>query len=222
MKGIGLIHTPFDTKFGAPKQGGLVRGDASEIVLNREFSADSVRGMKPGMFIWVLWEFHQCEGKHKELVRPPKLGGNEKLGVFATRSPFRPNNIGMSLLKLLEVGSREGRVVLKVSGADMVSSTPVLDIKPYHPKADVPWEEHPAAWFEKDNVIRKDVVFSTEALDSGEDSAFINLVKEVLSLDPRPAYHDDPERVYVNNLEGRSVSWRVGRDESIEVLKIEK
>lgn len=218
MLQIGTIRTPYDTKFGAPKQGGLVRGDESEIRLDPAYSLDSVRGMKEGMFLWVLWEFHQCEGKSKELVRPPKLGGNEKLGVFATRSPFRPNNIGMSLLKLIRVKNEKGQVSLTVQGADMVTGTPVLDIKPYHPKADVPWEKSPTAWFEQGPVSAKKVMIGEE-IDAS--TSFKALVTEVLSLDPRPAYHQDADRVYVNRLDGRDVYWKVKDEESFEVIKVE-
>ncbi|MCO4753759.1 MAG: tRNA (N6-threonylcarbamoyladenosine(37)-N6)-methyltransferase TrmO, partial [Bacteriovoracaceae bacterium] len=147
MTEIGRIFTPYGTKFGVPKQGGMVRKDNSEIVLSSEYSMDSVRGLEEGTFIWVLWSFHQCGGKEKELIRPPKLGGNEKMGVFGARSPFRPNNIAMSLLRLVQVSWKEGRVHITVQGADMVTDTPVLDIKPYHPMADVPWEKYPTPWF---------------------------------------------------------------------------
>lgn len=214
---IGRIFTPYDTKFGAPKQGGLVQKDVSRIKLSKEFSINSVKGLKEGMFLWILWEFHQCEGKSKELVRPPKLGGNEKLGVFATRSPFRPNNIAMSLLKYLGVENNSGYVELLVQGADMVSNTPVLDVKPYHPKADVPWEEIPKAWFEQEADQRKKVIFKGRFDINNE---FKQLIVEVLELDPRPAYHNDPNRTYVNYLEGKSIHWIVA-DDVIEVLKVE-
>lgn len=219
MKPIGIIKTPYETKFGSPKQGGMVRSDISEVKLDPSIGLDSTRGMRLGMFLWLLWEFHECEGKSKELVRPPKLGGNEKLGVFATRSPFRPNNIAMSLLKLIDIEKIADQVILKVQGADMVSGTPVLDIKPYHPVADIPWEDAPEYWFEKDNVERKEVRVE-EGIEL--DPSFRELMLEVLSFDPRPAYHNDPERVYVNHLSGKSVHWKVLENETVLVIKIEK
>lgn len=219
MREIGKIFTPYGSKFGAPKQSGLARKDESSIVLSEEFTLQSTRGMKADAFIWVLFHFHQCEGKYKELVRPPKLGGNEKMGVLATRSPFRPNNIGLSLLKLLEVKKEKGRVVLAVQGADMVSGTPVLDVKPYHKKADAPWESSPDGWHEENPDIPMQVAFS-KGLDL--EASFRDLVEEVLALDPRPAYHDDMDRVYVNELEKRHVYWKAKNAHSFEVFKVEK
>ena len=213
MTEVGMIFTPYQTKFGVPKQGGMVLSDESYIELSPKYSLDSVRGLDIGQFIWILWEFHQCEGKEKELIRPPKLGGNEKMGVFAARSPFRPNNIAMSLVRLIRIESQDSKVKLFLEGADMVTGTPVLDIKPYHPIADSPWTEYPAPWFVKEPLETKHVEFSCEVPEDYKE-----LIEEVLRLDPRPAYHDDPGRIYVNHLRRLDVHWKV-YGETIEVVK---
>ena len=216
MNEIGKIHTPYQTKFGVPKQGGMVLSDLSYIELSPNYSLDSVRGLDNGQFIWVLWLFHQCEGKEKELIRPPKLGGNEKMGVFGARSPFRPNNIAMTLVRLLRVESQYSKIRLIIEGADMVTGTPVLDIKPYHPVADTPWAEYPTPWFVKESLETKKVEFSCEVPKEHKE-----LIEEVLRLDPRPAYHNDPNRIYVNHLRRLDVHWKVN-DDIIEVVKTVK
>lgn len=216
---IGTIYTPYKTKFGVPKQGGLVKNDRSRIVLSADFSLDSVRGLQEGAFLWVLWLFHQCEGKSKELVRPPKLGGNQKIGVFATRSPFRPNNVGMSLVKLKKIASETGHVALFIEGADMVNGTPVIDIKPYHPGADFPWEKHPEPWFEVRPSRVKNVVFA-EAVELAEREE--NLVREVLAQDPRPAYHEDFERIYSNLLEDLEICWKLKDKDTILLVEAKR
>lgn len=197
----------------------MVKSDKSLIVLDSRFGLNSVRGMGEGTFVWVLFKFHLCGEKSKELVRPPKLGGNEKMGVFATRSPFRPNNIGMSLVKVLKVSFRDGRVEIRVAGADMVDGTPVLDLKPYHGIADAPWEEYQKPWFETSAVRKKKVVFAPKAVVEKE---FKEFVEETLALDPRPGYHRDERRVYVSELNKKNVFWRASDGASIEVIKVEE
>lgn len=219
MKEIGRICSPFKTKFGIPKQSGMALSDRSEVWLGPELGADCVRGLAAGSFIWLLWIFDRCGGKSKELVRPPKLGGNEKMGVFATRSPFRPNNIGLSLVRLLNVRVAEGRAVLTVQGADLADGTPIMDIKPYHSKADVPWEAAPGAWFE-DNEPEREVVVLESAVMPRE---LETLVKEVLACDPRPAYHKDPARIYSARLGNKSygewdIRWRTADGRLFEVV----
>lgn len=214
MKEIGILRTPYGTKFGAPKQGGMVKADESLIILNSEFGPESLRGLKENSFIWVLWEFHQCEGKEKILIRPPKLGGNEKMGVFASRSPFRPNNIAMSLLLYEGHEVKKGRVEMRVKGADMVTETPVLDIKPYHPMADSPWAKFETPWFMEKANTKKPVRFE---LDASMDEKLKLLIEEVLTLDPRPGYHEDPNRVYTNIIYDYEISWRAN-ESSITVI----
>ncbi len=218
MKKIGTLYTPYGTKFGAPKQGGMVNSDQSKILLSSEYGPDSLRGLKEGSFIWVLWEFHQCEGKAKSLVRPPKLGGNEKMGVFGCRSPFRPNNIGMSLLRFEKSALEKGQVVLIVSGADMVTETPVLDIKPYHPVADAPWSDFDTPWFLENENKKMKVAFENEVPFEGK---LKELVEDALSLDPRPGYHDDPDRTYSNIIYGAEITWKAEGD-TITVLNWRK
>ena len=204
MQPIAHIRSPFAEKFGVPRQGNLAPHVISEIVFEPAFrNEDCVRGLEKFSHIWVIWQFH-CNGQEwHPTVRPPRLGGNTRLGVFATRSPFRPNGLGLSVVKLISV---EPGPVLRVSGADMVDGTPIFDIKPYVPYSDsvpealggfteTPWE--PLA------------VQLPAALPKGTTEEWCQALRETLAQDPRPAYQQDPERVYHLVLKPFEVHFRV-------------
>lgn len=197
MKVIARIRSPFPEKFGVPRQSGLVEGLLSQIVFEEGFrNADAVRGLEGFSHIWLIWQFSAAVRETwSPTVRPPRLGGNERMGVFATRSPFRPNAIGLSCVKLerIELEPRLGPV-LHVSGADLMDGTPIFDIKPYLPYCD----SHPEAaggWTEGAEHRRLQVLFPPELLaqvPEGQRSGLLG----VLAGDPRPRYQKDPRRVY--------------------------
>lgn len=217
MKIIARIHTPFDTKFGIPRQSGVAAEVKGEIVFEPEYrEPEAVRGLEGFSHVWLIWCFSESvTDKWSPTVRPPRLGGNVRMGVFATRSPFRPNPIGLSSVELekIELTSDRGPV-LHVRGADLMDGTPIFDIKPYVAYAD----SHPdalsgflgAATFKKLRVTLPDGV--SDALPEG--------LIDVLSNDPRPRYHDDPERVYGMQYAGHEVKFRVSGDE-LTVLSIQ-
>ncbi|MBQ3854739.1 MAG: tRNA (N6-threonylcarbamoyladenosine(37)-N6)-methyltransferase TrmO [Anaerovibrio sp.] len=194
---IGRIHTDFPTKFGIPRQSGVVKELKGRIVFEPEYrNEDALRGIEGFSHLWLIWQFSENvrEG-WSPTVRPPILGGNTRVGVFATRSPFRPNPIGLSSVKLegVEVDPHDGTVLI-VSGADLMDGTPILDIKPYIPYAD----SHPEATegFRSGGWNRMlEVDFPPELLAKVPEKQHKSLI-EVLANDPRPSYHHDPDRVY--------------------------
>lgn len=204
MEPIAHIRTPFAEKFGVPRQGNLAPHVISEIVFEPAYrSMDCVRGLEQFSHLWLIWQFHCNGAEWHPTVRPPRLGGNTRLGVFATRSPFRPNGLGLSVVRLVSV---EPGPVLRVSGADMVDGTPVFDIKPYIPYADSlpeatsgftaqPW--HPLA------------VEICAPLPPQATPEWVAGMQEVLAQDPRPAYQDDPEREYHLVLLPLEITFRV-------------
>ena len=216
MKIIARIRTPFKTKFGIPRQSGVAAEVKGESVFEPDYrETEAVRGLEGFSHIWLIWCFTEAvSDKWSPTVRPPRLGGNVRMGVFATRSPFRPNPIGLSSVKLERVEYTADRgPVLHVRGADLMDGTPIFDIKPYVAYAD----SHPAASggftdtaeFKKLRVELDDGV--TEPLPEG--------LFEVLENDPRPRYHDDPERVYGMEYGGREVKFRV-RGDILTVIEI--
>ena len=196
LRVIARIESDFPDKFGIPRQSGLT-SLASRIVFEPEFrDPNALRGIEGWSHLWILWIFSEAvRPGWSPTVRPPRLGGNERVGVFATRSPFRPNNIGLSSVKLerVEHTENEGDVLI-VSGADLMDGTPIIDIKPYVPYADA----HPEAsgGFAAEKFGKKlKVVFPEELLSRVEPGKREGL-KDLLAEDPRPAVQDDPERVY--------------------------
>lgn len=208
---IAHIHTDFATKFGIPRQSGIVDALKGEIVFTPAYRDPSaLRGLEGFSHLWLIWDFSQA---HREswspTIRPPRLGGNRRMGVFATRSPFRPNPIGLSCVKLerIDLNGPEGPV-LHVAGADLMDGTPIYDIKPYVPYADC----HPEATGGFSEAVRDyalEVDFPEpllNRLDAGKHQAII----EVLAQDPRPGYrHDDPERVFGVTFAGKDVRFTV-------------
>ena len=197
MKIIARIHSEFKEKFGIPRQSGLVPQTRARIVFEPEYRvADALRGIETYSHLWLIWAFSKAErDTWSPTVRPPRLGGNTRLGVFATRSPFRPNPIGLSCVTLegVDLDAPDGPVLI-VGGADLLDGTPIYDIKPYLPYVDC----HPDArggFTEKTADYALDVVFADELLvqiDEDKREALCG----VLAGDPRPSYQNDPERVY--------------------------
>ena len=187
---IAHIETPFKTKFGVPRQAGLTEYEA-RVVFEPEFRvAEAVRGIEEFDYLWLIWQFHLAERKEwSPTVRPPRLGGNKRVGVFATRSPFRPNPIGLSCVRLQRV---EPGPVLVVQGADLVDGTPIYDIKPYIPYADA-WLQARSGFVSGAPEATLQVVIPEDLpLNASQREA----LAQVLALDPRPAYQDSPDKVY--------------------------
>ncbi len=194
---IAKIYTDFKTKFGIPRQSRRVNELYGKIVFEKEFRNDEcIRGIEQFSHLWLIWEFSEnTDKKWSNTVRPPRLGGNKRVGVFATRSPFRPNSLGLSCVELIRVENiaNEGKVLI-VSGADIMNGTPIYDIKPYIPYSDC--IENANGGFSSDMKDYKlDVIIPSE-LESIVAKDKINALKSVLSDDPRPSYQDDEERVY--------------------------
>ena len=197
IKVIARMHSLFPTKFGIPRQSGVVESLQAEIVFEPEFrSREAVRGLDGYSHIWLIWQFSQAvRDDWSPTVRPPRLGGNTRMGVFATRSPFRPNNLGLSSVRLLGVEqTREFGTVLHVGGADLMDGTPILDIKPYLPFTD----SHPQATggFTDGLHLQPLKVVIPEDLKQTIPADQLDALTGVLEQDPRPSYQDDPQRVY--------------------------
>lgn len=197
MNIIARIHTDFATKFGVPKQSGIVDSLKAEIVFEPEYrNADAVRGLEEFSHIWILWQFSGAVRQSwSPTVRPPRLGGNQRVGVFASRSPFRPNHIGLSSVRLDRVEfSAERGPVLHVLGADLMDGTPIFDIKPYIAYAD----SHPEAtggFTARVQARTLEPIIPPDLLERvAEDKR--EALLGVLAHDPRPTYQDDPERIY--------------------------
>ena len=221
MKIIGHIRTDFPSKFGIPRQSGLCN-TLGEIVFLPEYrNPDALRGISDYSHLWLLWLFHEAvRDTWSPTVRPPRLGGNKRMGVFATRSPFRPNNIGLSSVKLLEVRHTADRGdVLLVSGADLMDGTPILDIKPYLPYTDA----HPNAsggFAEEVRGYHLDVDIPDRISSELTEEQLIAL-HSVLSEDPRPSYQADPERIYGFPFAGFEVRFTVSGG-TAHVISIDK
>lgn len=221
MEIIAKIYNDFPTKFAVPRQSGLVDAP-STIVFEKEYRVkEALRGLEGYSHIWLLWSFHDLKRQGWEpTVRPPRLGGNTRMGVFATRSPYRPNPIGLSCVRLLGM-SEEGELgtVLHVSGADLMNETPILDIKPYLPYTDAhPEAEAGFAGQVRDYALR---VHFPEALREKVPEDKRDILTELLSQDPRPGYQRDPDRVYGFSYAGMEVRFQVdGQD--LTVTDIQK
>lgn len=208
MEIIARIHNDFPTKFGLPRQASLAPSLRAKIVFEPAYRvAEALRGLEGFSHIWLIWEFSESQGWNPT-VRPPRLGGNVRMGVFATRSPFRPNPIGLSCVRLesIEDDGTDGRVLL-VSGADLMDGTPIYDIKPYLPGVDA----HPEA---TDGFVGAsprellDVEIAPELAASLTDNQLATL-REILAQDPRPAYHDDAGRTYGLSYAGQDIHFTV-------------
>ena len=219
---IAYIRTEVPEKFGIPRQSGLADNLRARIVFEPEYrNHDAVRGLDGFSHIWLIWEFsaNKCSC-WQPTVRPPRLGGNEHMGVFATRSPFRPNPLGLSCVSLerIDMDDREGPVI-HVRGADLMDGTPIYDIKPYIKYADS--RPHAVCGY-VDTLPERTlkVVLPPECSSMVQDKTLIPALVETLSLDPRPSYHDDPERVYGLSFAGFNVRFKV-KDGVLNVVGIE-
>lgn len=219
---IAYIRTEFPEKFGIPRQSGLADNLRARIVFEPEYrNHDAVRGLDGFSHIWLIWEFSANKRScWQPTVRPPRLGGNEHMGVFATRSPFRPNPLGLSCVSLerIDMDDREGPVI-HVRGADLMDGTPIYDIKPYIKYADS--RPHAVCGY-VDTLPERTlkVVLPPECSSMVQDKTLIPALVETLSLDPRPSYHDDQERVYGLSFAGFNVRFKV-KDGVLTVVGIE-
>ena len=218
---IAKIMTGFPGKFGIPRQSGLVPELKGTIVFQPEFrNADALRGLEGFSHIWLIWEFSQTIREDwSPTVRPPRLGGNTRLGVFATRSPFRPNPIGLSCVKLesIELNSPQGPLI-HVSGADLMDGTPIYDIKPYIPYTDC----HPQATsgFTGSVSMNPLNVIIPQHLAAKTKPGTLNALRGILAQDPRPRYQDDPDREYGFEFDGYQIKFKVPDRETLSVTDI--
>ena len=222
MHPIAHMRSDFPTKFGIPRQSGLVEELRSMIVFEPEYrSEDALRGIEDFSHLWLIWQFSQAvrEG-WSPTVRPPRLGGNTRMGVFATRSPFQPNNLGLSCVRLLEVKhTQQYGTVLIVGGADLLDGTPIFDIKPYIPYSDSR-PEAAGGFTDRVGDFLLDVKFPQELLEklpADKQAAAVG----VLSHDPRPSYQRKPGRVYGLNFAGFDIRFTV-EDAVLTVQSVEK
>lgn len=210
MKIIGYVYTDFDDKFGIPRQSGLVDGIEGRIVFLPEYrNEEALRGLRDFSHIWIIWQFSKAvRNEWSPTVRPPLLGGNKRVGVFATRSPYRPNPLGLSSVKLKDIitDEKDGPVII-VEGCDLMNGTPVYDIKPYLPYTDCHTEA--TGGFTDSLEERKlQVICEDEVLEKMPESKRKPLIK-VLELDPRPSYQNDRDRVYGFIFAGKEISFTV-------------
>ena len=223
MRPVAHIRTDFATKFGIPKQSGLVPSLRGRVVFAPEYrSPEAVRGLEAFSHIWLLWQFSGAVKENETFsptVRPPRLGGNRRVGVFASRSPFRPNHIGLSCVELegIDLDDPEGPVLI-VRGADLMDGTPILDVKPYIPYADSRPEA--AGGFTDMSAARTArVMFPPDLLEKVPADRREALIG-VLEQDPRPSYQEDPDRVYGFRFAGREIKFRVS-DGVLTVVAVE-
>ena len=206
---IARIRSDFATKFGVPRQSGLVDALESTIVFEPEYrNADALRGLEGFSHIWLIWVFDKAvRDTWSPTVRPPRLGGNTRMGVFATRSPFRPKPIGLSCVRLAGIEETAEGTVLRIRGADLMDGTPILDIKPYIPYADCKPEA--LGGFASAPAGETLEVLIPEGLLLRIPENRRESLRGVLAQDPRPHYHDDPERIYGFGFGGMEVKFRV-------------
>ena len=224
MKIIAKIHNDFKEKFGIPRQSGLSGELKSKIVFEPEYrNPEALRGIDGYSHLWLIWQFSEAVREEwSPTVRPPRLGGNKRMGVFATRSPFRPNPIGLSSVKLeaVEVTRNEGTVLI-VSGADLLDGTPIYDIKPYIAYSDS-HADAVSGFADPVREYRLNVTFCKELLSKVTISKQKSLI-QILEQDPRPSYQNDPEREYGFRFADYEIFFRVDSDNltvtRVEVLK---
>ena len=212
MLPIAHFHSPFTSKFGIPRQSGIVTKLEGEIVFTPQWrSPDDIRGLEDFDYIWILWQFSKNKTVNTSTVRPPRLGGNRRMGVFATRSPFRPSNIGLSSVRIsrIEWDTPCGPVI-HVLGADIMDGTPILDIKPYLPFTD----SHPDAkgGFTDEITWNKLEVIFPDTFKDKYSEAELNILRDILELDPRPHYQHQDERVYGMSYKDKDIHFRVSGD----------
>ncbi len=226
---IGYITSCYKEKFGIPRQPGLVPSAKAQLTLIDAFDHESVRALEGFSHLWLQFIFHQTQSHGwKSLVRPPRLGGNKKIGVFASRSTFRPNPIGLSVVKLDDIEIQKSSVTLHLLGCDLLNKTPILDIKPYLPYVDAITDaeggyaqQKPEALMEVDFTEQATFQSKEASLRLGEDIP--TLIKEILALDPKPSYQNNTEildRIYRMKLYDFDLSWQYCENNKIRVLAI--
>ncbi len=217
---IATIYTDFISKFGIPRQSGLIEGTYGKIVFEPKYrDKNALKGIEDFSHLWLLWIFSEnVNSKWSPTVRPPRLGGNKRMGVFATRSPFRPNNIGLSSVKLVGIEeSKEEGTVLIVSGADLLNGTPIIDIKPYLPFTDS--HQNAVGGFADGVKGYKIKVNIPEALKKDVDENTLTVIEELLSNDPRPSYQNDEDRIYAFEYGKYKIKFNVSNGE-LNVIEI--
>lgn len=219
---IGFVKTDFPDKFGIPRQSGIVKSLKGKIIFQPEYrDSSALRGLEGFSHLWILWKFSKSVTKKwSPTVRPPRLGGNKRVGVFATRSPFRPNPIGLSSVKIENIihNSPQGPII-EISGADLMDNTPIYDIKPYIPYTD----SHPDAKGGFSDYVggEKLEVFIPESLKNEMPSEKLSALREILAHDPRPAYQSDDDREYGFDFSDYSIKFKV-KASQLTVIKIQK
>ena len=224
IRPIAEFHSPFGTKFGIPRQSGIIPELEGKIVFRPEYrNAEALRGLEEFDYLWLIWEFSANRGDSgtwSPTVRPPRLGGNTRIGVFASRSPFRPNGLGLSAVRILRIekDGPEGPVI-HVSGADLMDGTPIYDIKPYVTYADSRPDARSGFVDANSWTILEVVIPSGIAAKLPEKDR--TMISGILAQDPRPQYHDDPEKIYGMEFDGIDVRFRVhdGIAEVTEIIK---
>ena len=211
MKIIAKIKTDFPTKFGIPRQSGIIENEAL-IVFEKEYrNEQALKSIEGFSHLWLIWKFSETEIESwKPTVRPPRLGGNKRVGVFATRSPFRPNPIGLSSVKLLGVEKTKEGLALKVSGADLMNDTPIYDIKPYLPFTDCHTDA--TGGFAEEQMNNNLSVVLSDELAQKIPSEKLEIFKTVLSQDPRPHYIDDSDRIFGFNFMNFEIKFKVNEN----------
>lgn len=224
IRPIADFHSPFGTKFGIPRQSGIIPELEGKIVFRPEYrNAEALRGLEEFDYLWLIWEFSANRGDSgtwSPTVRPPRLGGNARIGVFSSRSPFRPNGLGLSAARILRIekDGPEGPVI-HVSGADLMDGTPVYDIKPYVTYADSRPDAR-SGFVDANSWSTLEVIIPSGIAAKLPEKAR-KMISGVLAQDPRPQYHDDPEKIYGMEFDGMDVRFRVhdGIAEVTEIIK---
>ncbi len=229
---IALTRSCFKDKFGVPRQPGLTRHARADLLIQPPYDReDAFRGLETASHLWLIFQFHEAvRAEWRPVVRPPRLGGNQKMGVFASRSPFRPNSLGLSVVRNRGLVRKDGQLILQISDHDLIEGTPILDIKPYLPFADsVP--EATLGWAETAPTERLEVVFRPEAkaqlagLAAEQYPELEMLITDIVSYDPRPSFRRgrEEERIYGAHLYDLNVRFRFVNDHSqkrVEVLSV--
>ncbi|MBR5956286.1 MAG: tRNA (N6-threonylcarbamoyladenosine(37)-N6)-methyltransferase TrmO [Bacteroidales bacterium] len=224
IRPIAEFHSPFGTKFGIPRQSGIIPELEGKIVFRPEYrNAEALRGLEEFDYLWLIWEFSANRGDSgtwSPTVRPPRLGGNARIGVFASRSPFRPNGLGLSAVSILRIekDGPEGPVI-HVSGADLMDGTPIYDIKPYVTYADSRPDAR-SGFVDANSWSTLEVIIPSEIATKLPEKAR-KMISGILAQDPRPQYHDDPEKIYGMEFDSMDVRFRVhdGIAEVTEIIK---
>jgi len=227
---IGIISSCYKEKFGIPRQPGLVPAAKAELILDEQFGEECVRGLEGFSHIWLSFVFSETQAQGwKPMVRPPRLGGNAKVGVFASRSTFRPNALGLSAVELVKIDTQSSNISLHLVGCDLLDGTPVLDIKPYLPYADI-IPNAKGAFAQNRPEALLEVSFSDDALTQCEqfskrlDCDLIVLITQILQLDPRPSYQrlnkkiENNNRIYAMKLYDFDLKWQCRDNNKIKVI----